>query len=442
MRIALIGDVHGNLPALEAVLADAEARGAEALWNVGDFVGYGAFPDEVVRRLRDAGAESIVGNYDRKVLRFPRKRERWRRTKRPEKFHAFQWTYQRLSSESLSYLASLPRERRVTVQGRRVLITHGSPASEDEPLTDATGEDRLAELAGLAEADVVVFGHSHRPVHREVAGVLFFGTGSVGRPEGGDPRACYGLMEIAADRLSAEHRRVEYDLAGAAAAIRAAGLPEAFAQMVLRGENYDGVALAETDRAERERAVAAVRALGRRCGVEQGHTRQVTKLALRLFDELVPLHGLGARERFDLRCGAMLHDIGWVDGRRGHHKTACRLILGAEDLPFDERSRHVVASIARYHRKALPKATHEHFAVLGVADRRIVRVLAGVLRVADGLDRSHRDVVADVRCEVRGEKVVVHCVCDGSADAELWGAARKVELLEQVLDRPVVFEVG
>ncbi|MGB2824326.1 MAG: metallophosphoesterase family protein [Phycisphaerae bacterium] len=413
MRIALISDVHANLPALEAVLDDAKARGAEAVWNLGDFVGYGAFPDEVVRRLREEADESIIGNYDRKVLRFPRRRDKWRTAKKPDKFDAFQWAYEHLSPDSLRHLASLEQELRMEVFGRRVLLTHGSPASEEEPITDETPESRLAELAELAAADVVLCGHSHRPVRREVGGVLFVGAGSVGRPEGDDARACYAMMEILPEGLAVEHHRVEY------------------AQPV--GDE-------PLDAAAEEQALAAVRDLGERCDVEQGHTQQVTKLALRLFDELAAAHGLGRQERFHLRCGALLHDIGWVNGQQSHHKTAMRLILADEQLPFDERARQIVALVARYHRKAVPKPKHGHFAALGAADRQLVRVLGGILRVADGLDRSHMDIVTDVRCEVSADRILIRCVARAPAGAELWAAQEKADLLVEAMGLPVTFE--
>jgi len=442
MIVALLGDVHANLPALEAVLDDADRHGAEAVWNVGDFVGYGAFPEQCVRRLRACGSVHVAGNYDRKVLKFPRRQAKWRKAKAPAKFLAFQWAWERLSEDSRTYLASLPREARLERAGRRVLLTHGSPASESEALTEDTPEARLAELAALADADVVVCGHSHVPFVREAAGVLFVGTGSVGRPEGGDPRACYALLHADEDRVLVTHRRVGYDVEAAAAAIRDAGLPEEFAQMLHRGENYDGVCGAAPGKAEREEALRAVRALGEQCRVEVGHTEQVTRLALRLFDELRAVHGLGGEARFWLECGAMLHDIGWVDGQKGHHKTALRLILSDRQMPFDARRRGIVASIARYHRKALPAKRHEHFAALAPADRAAVSVLAGLLRVADGLDRTHTDAVTDVACEVDDKRLTIRCTADGPVDAEVWAAEKKADLLARALEREVVVEAG
>jgi putative phosphoesterase len=247
MRVALIGDVHANLPALEAVLAHAHDQGVDAIWNVGDFVGYGAFPNEVVQRLRKEDALSIVGNYDLKALQFKQKKKKWRKKKQPDKYRAFEWAYESLSKKSRKYLRFLSQEIRMKVKGKRILLTHGSPASDEEPLTPDTPEERLRELAHVAKADVIICGHSHQPFVREVDGVWFINTGSVGRPDDGDPRACYAILKIDSENIEVRHYRVEYDVEAAIAAIREHDLPEVFAQMTLQGRSLDAVLqMAET----------------------------------------------------------------------------------------------------------------------------------------------------------------------------------------------------
>jgi putative phosphoesterase len=241
MKAALIGDVHANLPALEAVLAHANQAGVQQLWHVGDFVGYGPFPEEVVQRLRRADVLSIVGNYDLKVLKFKKKQDKWRRSKRPEKWLAFKWAYENLSEQSRAYLRSLPKEIRFEVKPKRILLTHASPASNEEHLTPDTPQERFQELAHMANADVIVCGHSHRPFARQVDGVWFINTGSVGRPDDGDPRAAYAILHIGPELFQVCHYRLEYDVARAVAAIRRQGLPEAFAHMLLQGRNLDVV---------------------------------------------------------------------------------------------------------------------------------------------------------------------------------------------------------
>ena len=196
MIVAAIGDVHANLPALEAVIADARRQGAEAFWNIGDFVGYGAFPEECVNLLREIGATSIQGNYDAKVLKVKKKHDKWSKTKNPLVFQAFNWAYDHLSEENRKYLKELPEELRLEAEGWDILMVHGSPASQEEHLGPSTPDERLRELAGMTEAKIILCGHSHQAFTRWAGETLFVNTGSVGRPDDGDPRATYALLEL------------------------------------------------------------------------------------------------------------------------------------------------------------------------------------------------------------------------------------------------------
>ncbi len=182
----------------------------------------------------------------------------------------------------------------------------------------------------------------------------------------------------------------------------------------------------------------AVLDLAQSCDYEASHTHQVTRLALQLFDELQALHGLGDRERFWLQCGALLHDIGWIEGQAKHHKTSLRLILDAPHLPFDPHERLIIGSIARYHRGALPKEKHAHFAALPPAEQQTVRILAAILRVADGLDRTHRNVVQQLACEVLPGQIILHCLASQAAEEEQSEALNKGRLFEQVFERRLV----
>ncbi|MFC1714579.1 YfcE family phosphodiesterase [Candidatus Poribacteria bacterium] len=453
MKIALIGDVHANLPALEAVLGDAHKRGVEAVWNVGDFVGYGAFPDEVVLRLQKEEAVSIIGNYDAKVLKVRKKKKKWKNSKMPGKWFAFNWAYDSLSKPSRKYLDSLPAEVRMEIAGKRILLTHGSPAANDEYIRSSTSAERLHELAELAEADIVISGHSHQPFKEKFEGVWFINTGSVGRPDDGDPRACYAIMQIRPGFFQLRHYRIEYDVDRAVEAIRERGLPEAFAQMMLQGRSLDavlekGIAIQAPKTVREpvssitidESSLEPVLRLAKSCEYEVGHTHQVTRLALRLFDELQRLHLLGAQERFWLNAGALLHDIGWIEGQKGHHKTALRTILHNKILPFDNGERLIIGSIARYHRGAMPKKKHSHFAALRPPQRDIVSILAAILRVADGLDRSHQSLVQNLSCEVSQEEIIIRCFVSRPAEIERMFGLKKGPLLEKVFERSLAIE--
>jgi putative phosphoesterase len=253
MKVALIGDIHANLPALEAVLAHIQDQDVEAIWNIGDFVGYGAFPNRVVQWFRkNEAALCIAGNYDLKVLRFKKKKKKWRKKKRLEKYLAFKWAYHQLSKKNRKFLRFLSKEIRMKVKGRRILLTHGSPTSNEEHLTPDTPEKRLKKLARKAEADVIICGHSHQPFVRQVDDVWFINTGSVGRPDDGDPRACYAILEIDSENIQVHHYRVEYDVERAVSAIREHELPEAFAQMFLQGRDLDTILEMEESQTEKD----------------------------------------------------------------------------------------------------------------------------------------------------------------------------------------------
>ena len=187
-------------------------------------------------------------------------------------------------------------------------------------------------------------------------------------------------------------------------------------------------------------ALEAVLALARKCDYEREHTHQVEKLALQLFDRLVELHHLGGRERFMLRCGALLHDIGWIEGQKGHHKTALIIIMENVVLPFDFRDKSIIALLARYHRKALPTGQHPYFRDLDTKDQNIVRVLSGILRVADSLDRTHQSRVKDISCRVGKKTVKMICRSAEALDAEFAAAKDKGGLFENTFARKLVFE--
>jgi putative phosphoesterase len=428
----LIGDVHANLPALEAVLEDASNRGVSTIWNVGDLTGYGAFPDEVVRRLRKEDTQSVVGNYDLKVLKVKEKKEEEEEKKEPpEDRNAIKWTYDNLSKKSRKYLKSLPEELRLEAGGKRTLLTHRSPSQGDKQIGHETPDESLRELAHLTDADVIIFGHSHLPFSRQVDGVWFINPGGTGRQDDGDPRASYAILQV--NPFEVNHYRVAYDASIAAAAIRKNGLPEVFAQMILQGRSPDAVAqeLSKKNESRLEDVLKTARSVS----YNEGHSNQVTRLSMRLFDELGELHGLGAEERFWLQCAGILHDIGWVEGQKGHHKASLRIILAEPQLPFDERERNIVGSIARYHRKKLPNKGHPNFAALQRGERQKVKALSAILRVADGLDFTQQSLVKDITCEVSPEQVIVNCAVSGEAETEKERAMKKGDLFEKLFNR-------
>ena len=172
------------------------------------------------------------------------------------------------------------------------------------------------------------------------------------------------------------------------------------------------------------------------------HCRQVRDLAVGLFDQLTALHNLGAPERDLLDAAALLHDIGWTVSHDKHHKHAYRLIRENQRrlAGFTAAEVELIANIARYHRKALPALRHEPFAALAVADREIVRKLAAILRVADGLDRPHRQSVQGLTCVVTEAVVTIRLQVRNVPEAYRAGGERKRDLFEQVFRQRLVVE--
>jgi putative phosphoesterase len=433
-NVAVLGDIHGNLQALQAVLMDAKARGAEVILNTGDVLGYGANPEEAIHLLRSIPSISVIGNYDLKSFRIGEGIEEWPGDKANDKLIAFRWAYENISLSSREWLRSLPKEVRLEAGGMRLLMVHGSPDSMDEHLGPETPEPRLKSIADDAGADVIITGHSHRQMSRSTGKVRFINPGSVGRQDDGNPLASYVTMRLRPFRASLH--RVPYDTKGAAKAVREAGLPEAFAQMLLEGRSYDFIAgKAKEGTPDAEDIYGMALRVSRSYLGEDRHSDQVTRLAMQLFDCLKGEMKMTEKDGQRLRCAAILHDIGWVEGRKGHHKASLRMILEEDALPFDRTERRVVGCIARYHRKALPNEEHAHFSTLNKSDKRTVKRLSAILRVADALDFTHEGKVDSIRCELTPDKIIIHGSATGDLEMEEREALKKGDLIQKVLGR-------
>ena len=236
MTLAVFSDVHGNLPALDAVLSDIKRQHVDAVYCLGDLVGYAAFPNEVVERIRAAEIPTIMGNYDDGVgfdrdecgcaYREARERELGDRS--------LAWTKAHTTAENKAFLRTLHRELRLDVNGTRVLLVHGSPRKMNEYLFEDRPLSSFQRLAASSNADVIVYGHTHRPYAKVVDDVLFVNVGSVGKPKDGDWRACYALLEPGVSE-PVRFVRVEYDIQTVTQAIRQSDLPHEFAADLERG---------------------------------------------------------------------------------------------------------------------------------------------------------------------------------------------------------------
>jgi putative phosphoesterase len=235
MRTAIFSDIHGNLPALEAVLADIARQQFDAVYCLGDLVGYGPFPNQVTHRIRRDRIPTVMGNYDDGVgfdrddcgCAYREAEERARGDR------SLAWTKAHATDENKAFLRELHKEIRFDADGKRVLLVHGSPRKINEYLFEDRPVSSFQRLAASSNADVIVFGHTHKPFTKFVDHVLFVNVGSVGKPKDGDWRACYAILET--ETGAVQFVRVPYDVKTVADAIRQSDLPDEFATDLEQG---------------------------------------------------------------------------------------------------------------------------------------------------------------------------------------------------------------
>lgn len=238
--IALLGDIHGNAPALEAVIADAKRRGATKFFNVGDLVGEAPFPNETIKLLLVHNVVSIRGNFDRNVIDFDNRIAKIDGRKHPARIAAVRFTNEVITRRRRHFLQQLPTQRVAKVGGVKLLLVHGSPRKENERIVARTAKARLAEFAAMTDADVIVCGHTHRPFVRRAAGTMFINTGSVGRPAG-DARACYVLAKCAKGKLKPKIVRVAYAVELVVEALDRCNLPGDLKPVFTKGRKLSDI---------------------------------------------------------------------------------------------------------------------------------------------------------------------------------------------------------
>ena len=246
MRYALISDIHANLPALRAVLADIAGRpGIDATFHLGDLVGYAPWPNETVALLTENRIEGIAGNYDSTTATgYKHCGCRYEDPHQAELSHlSYEWTRRHCSSDTRRALGRLPfrldlRPFGGHQSGPSIILVHGTPTLNTLYWTEDRSDAFCLDMAGKAGAkvgDVICFGHTHKPWRREIEGIHFVNTGSVGRPKDGDPRAGYVILDLDESGPRIEFVRVEYDLEEAARGILASELPDEFAEYLRTG---------------------------------------------------------------------------------------------------------------------------------------------------------------------------------------------------------------
>lgn len=233
--VAVITDIHGNLPALECAFARIDELGIERVYCGGDLVGYGPWPNEVCALIEERGIPTIYGNYDYAIARdehdcmcaYPNQRDR------DLGQLSVEWTLEHTDQRSKEFMLELRFELRFELGGQRVLLVHGSPRKVNEYLFEDKPARTFERIAAGATCDVMVFGHTHKPWIAEYGGVLFVNCGSVGKPKDGDPRGGFAVLEPDQGGVTARIERFEYDTESAARSVGEAGLPPEYGEKLL-----------------------------------------------------------------------------------------------------------------------------------------------------------------------------------------------------------------
>jgi predicted phosphodiesterase len=213
---AVFSDVHGNLPALEAVLDDVERRGVGRTLCLGDLVGYGPWPNEVALAIRDRGIPCLMGNYDQGIGFEMGECGCIYKTdeQRAEGAASLAWTEQAVTDEVKAFLRSLEDHFLLATPAAELLAVHGSPRRINEYLFEDRPASAMERMAHDFPYKAIIFGHTHLPYARPVGETVFVNVGSAGRPKDGDWRACYAIVDSAAlgrGEPFVEFVRVAYD---------------------------------------------------------------------------------------------------------------------------------------------------------------------------------------------------------------------------------------
>lgn len=268
MKLALFSDIHANLPALEAVLADIDRRSPDGIYCLGDLVGYNIWPNEVINTIRSRGMPCIAGNYDYGIGRGSDDcgcayREEAEKAMGKQ---SIAYTNQAVGDAERAYLRTLPTRIRLEFELDNtpeqlwhpqppftLMLAHGSPRKVNEYLFADRSDQSLGRMLEAAGADILCIGHTHKPYHKVIEATVadqpsytrhVINIGSVGKPKDGDPRAGYVLLTIeegarpglarpgSADDVRVEFVRVAYDVERAARAIEDSVLPNSYADML------------------------------------------------------------------------------------------------------------------------------------------------------------------------------------------------------------------
>jgi putative phosphoesterase len=236
MKIAILGDIHGNIEALK-VAYDAAISKVQKIYHLGDIGGYAPFVNDVADFLIDHGIEGVQGNYDDAVAN--NKEHCGCKYEDPVQAEmstlSFEWMKKHATQESKDYMKSLPFEKAFAVHNRIVKIFHATPLKNNMYWYEGRTDKFFLDMSDVAQADIMIYGHTHILYRKDIHNKVFINAGSVGKPKDGDTRACIAIVEILPGEVKVEFLRVPYNVEKVATAIIERGLPPYFAEKLRAG---------------------------------------------------------------------------------------------------------------------------------------------------------------------------------------------------------------
>ena len=234
MKIAVFGDIHGNIEALKVAYDAAITTKVDKIYHLGDLGGYAPFVNEVVDFIIEHKIEGVQGNYDFNVAHDSEhcgcKYEDPIQAELADM--SFEWTKRHSSQKTKDFMKNLPLDLSFSSHGKKVSIFHATPHKNNLYWYEDRPDKFFLEMAEKINADVMIYGHTHKPYRKDVGGKVFINAGSVGKPKDGDPRTCVTLVDITDEGVAHEFLRVPYAVEKAASAILASGLPPALAEQL------------------------------------------------------------------------------------------------------------------------------------------------------------------------------------------------------------------
>lgn len=239
MKIGILGDIHGNIEALKAAYdAAVSSNNVEKIYHLGDLGGYAPFVNEVVDFLIEHKIKGVQGNYDDAVAN---DREHCG-CKYEDQIQAematqsFEWTKEHATQKSKDYMKGLPFEIAFPAHDKKVKIFHATPMKNNLYWHNDRDEDFFLHMARKAEADIMIYGHTHIPYRKNIGNKIFINAGSVGKPKDGDTRTCVCIVDITPDNVNTEFLRIPYDVEKVASAVIESGLPSYFSEKLRMGK--------------------------------------------------------------------------------------------------------------------------------------------------------------------------------------------------------------